>query len=105
MPKTQLGKWSVVLIPVMVVLILVGSSLADSLYESVPAGRTIPADLLGRPLLAGSMLLGFAAGVTALVIGLISILKLKERAVLVFISTLIGLGVTLFLIAEIAFPH
>ena len=50
MPKTQLGKWSVVLIPVMVVLILVGSSLANSLYKSVPAGRTIPADLLGRPL-------------------------------------------------------
>ncbi len=45
MPKTQLGKWSVVLITVMVVLILIGFSLADFLYESVPAGRTIPADL------------------------------------------------------------
>ena len=105
MPKTQLGKWSVVLILVMVVLIFVGSSLADSLYESVPAGGTILADIISRPALAISMLLGFAAGVTAFVIGLDSIIKLKERAVLVFLSTLIGAGLTLFLIAEFVFPH
>ena len=105
MPKTKSGKWSVVLIPVMIVLILVGSSLAGSLYESVPAGSTILADIVNRPALAISMLLGFAAGVTALVTGLISIIKRKERSVLVYISTLIGLGVTLFLIAEFAFPH
>jgi len=49
MPKTNLGKWSVGLILVMFVLLFIGSSLTDSLYESVPAGSTILADIIGRP--------------------------------------------------------
>jgi len=105
MPKTKLGKWSVVLILAMFVLIFIGFSLTDSLYESVPAGETILADIFGRPALAISMLVGFGAGVSALVTGLISIIKQKERALLVFISTLVGAALTLFLIAEFLFPH
>jgi hypothetical protein len=105
MPKTNLGKWSVILIPLMFVLFFVGSSLTDTLYEGVPSGRTILQDIMSRPALALSMLTGFAAGVTALVIGLISIIKKKERNLLVYLSSLIGAGLTLFLIAEIAFPH
>ena len=105
MPKTKYGKWSVWLIIAMVLLIIIGTSLTDSLYESVPAGRTILADIAARPALAMSMLLGFAAGVSALVIGLNSIIKLKDRKILVFLSTLIGAGVTLFQIAEFVFPH
>ena len=46
MPKTNLGKWSVVLIPVMFVLFFIGSSLTDSWYESVPAGDTLFADII-----------------------------------------------------------
>jgi len=105
MPKTKLGKWSVVLIPVMFLLFFIGFSLADSLYESVPAGDTIFKDIIGRPALAISMLVGFGAGIAALVIGLISIIKQKERALLVYLSTLVGAGLTLFLIAEFLFPH
>ncbi len=105
MPKTNLGKWSVVLIPVMFVLFFIGSSLTDSLYESVPAGDTLFADIIGRPALALSMLVGFGAGISALVTGLISILKKKERALLVYVSTLVGAALTLFLIAEFLFPH
>ncbi len=105
MPKTNLGKWSVGLILVMFVLLFIGSSLTDSLYESVPAGSTILADIIGRPALALSMLVGFGAGISALVTGLISILKKKERALLVYVSTLVGAALTLFLIAEFLFPH
>ena len=105
MPKTNLGKWSVGLILVMFVLLFIGSSLTDSLYESVPAGDTLFADIIGRPALALSMLVGFGAGISALVTGLISILKKKERALLVYVSTLVGAALTLFLIAEFLFPH
>ena len=105
MPKTKLGKWSVILIPLMFVLFFVGSSLTNTLYEGVSAGGTILKDIISRPVLALTMLTGFAAGVTALVLGLISIIKKKERALLVYLSTLVGAGLTVFLIAEIAFPH
>lgn len=105
MPKTNLGKWSIGLILIMFVLFFIGTSLTDTLYESVPAGGTILADISSRPALALSMLLGMAAGFSALVTGLISILKQKERSLLVFASTLIGAGLTLFLIAEVLFPH
>ena len=105
MPKTNLGKWSVVLIPVMFVLFFIGSSLTDSLYESVPAGDTLFADIIGRPALALSMLVGFGAGISALVTGLISILKKKERSLLVYASTIIGAAFTLFYIIKRLFPN
>jgi len=105
MPKTNLGKWSIGLILAMFLLFVFGSSLTDTLYESVPAGGTILEDIVSRPALAISMLVGFGAGISALVTGLISIIKHKERAVLVYGSTLIGAALTLFLIAEFLFPH
>jgi len=105
MPKTKLGRWSVLLIPLMFVLFFIGSSLTNTLYEGVSAGGTILKDIASRPVLALSMLIGMGAGVSALVLGLISIIKKKERALLVYLSTLVGAGLTVFLIAEIAFPH
>ena len=89
----------------MFVLFVIGSSLTNTLYESVPAGGTIFADIISRPALAISMLVGFGAGISALVTELISIIKQKERAVLVYISTLVGAALTLFLIGEFLFPH
>jgi len=105
MEKTKLGKWSIGLILIMFVLFFIGSSLTDTLYDSVPAGGTIFADIVNRPALALSMLTGFGAGISALITGLISIIKQKERSFLVFLSTLVGAALTLFLIAEFLFPH
>jgi len=105
MPKTKTGISSVVLIIVMFILFFIGSSLTNSLYESVPAGETILADIISRPALALSMLVGFGAGISALVTGLISIIKQKERSFLVYASTLIGAALTLYLIGEFLFPH
>ena len=105
MAKTTPGKWSILLIVAMFVLFFIGTSLADSLYESVPAGGTILADIKSRPALALSMLAGFCTGFSALITGLIGIIKQKERSFLVYLSILIGAGLTLFLIAEFLFPH
>jgi hypothetical protein len=105
MAKTKLGKWSIGLILGMVGLFVIGLSLADTLYESVPAGGTILADISSRPALAISMLLGFGAGISAFVTGLISIIKQKERAFLVFLSTFVGAALIIFLIGEFLFPH
>ena len=104
-PKTKLGKWSLGLIVAMPLLFSLGGSFTDSLYQSIPAGRTIPEDILKRPALALTMLLGMASGVSAFVLGLTAITKKKERALLVYLSTLVGMLFTLFLIGEILFPH
>ena len=104
-PRTTLGKWSVGLIVVMPILFIIGSSFTDSLYRSTPAGETILADIAARPALALTMLTGMAAGITAFVLGLLAIIRQKENALLVYISTVIGALVILFLAAEIAFPH
>ncbi|MBG0788580.1 MAG: hypothetical protein H0S79_26120 [Anaerolineaceae bacterium] len=105
MPKTKLGKWLVLLVPVMIGLFYLGSSLADTLYEGVSSGNTLFQDIAKRPFLASSMLTGFGAGIAAFVTGLVGILKQKERALLVYGSTIIGAALIVFLILEIAFPH
>ena len=105
MPRSNLGKWSIGLIIAMPLLLVIGSSFANSLYPSVRAGDTIFADIVGRPALAITMLLGFAAGISAFITGLMAIINQKERTLLVYASTLLGAAMIIFLIAEFLFPH
>jgi hypothetical protein len=62
-------------------------------------------DIVERPFLAFSMLAGMAAGISAFITGLYTILKQKERALLVYLSTMMGGLLIFYLIAELAFPH
>jgi len=103
-PRTTLGRWSLCLIVAMPILFFIGSSLTDSLYQSVPAGGTILKDIIARPALALTMLTGMACGILAFITGLVAIIKQKERAILVYVSTIIGFLLILFLLAHI-FPH
>ena len=105
LPGTSLGAWTLGLVVLMPVLFIIGSSLAGSLYESIPAGTTILADIEARPFLALSMLAGMAAGVAAFVVGLLAILKRNDRTLLVYAATVIGGLTILFLLGELAFPH
>ena len=105
MPRNTLGKWSVGLILAMPILFVIGSSFSNSIYDSVPAGQTILADIGARPLLALTMLAGMLTGISAFVVGLWGIIRKKERALLVYGSTTIGALLILYLVAELAFPH
>ena len=105
MPQTNLGKWSIGLILAMFLLFIIGLSLPNLLYESAPGSNTLLDDFVNRPLLALSMLAGVGAGISALITGSIAILKQKERAVLVFGSTLVGAAVTFFVITLFLFPE
>lgn len=100
MPKTILGKWSVWLALAMLVLIFVGPILDATFYQSVEAGNTIIDDLSARPYLAVPMLLGVISGIAAFVTGLVALTKLKERAVVVYLSTLIGALLLLFIVGD-----
>ncbi len=104
-PKTTLGKWSVGLVVAMPILFVIGPSFTDSLYKSVPAGETILADIVARPALALTMLAGMVAGISAFIVGFLTIVRHKENALLVYVSTMIGALLMLFLTGEIVFPH
>jgi len=103
-PITILGKWSVGLIIAMPILFFIGTSFANSIYESVPAGGTILADITARPALTLTMLAGVAAGISSFVTGLLAIVRQKEYTLLVFVSTLIGALVGLFVAVIMLFP-
>ncbi len=104
-PGNTLGKWSVGLIVVMPILFVLGSFFARSIYELVSAGTTILADIASRPVLALTMLAGMGAGISGFITGLLAIIKQKEGAISVYLSTLIGGLLILYLAAEIIFPH
>lgn len=104
-PRTTLGRWAVGLVAAVPLLVFLGATLSMSLYASVPAGQTIGADVAARPALALAMLAGMAAGIAAFGAGVVAIARQKDHAVLVYLSTLIGGLLTLFLVAEVAFAH
>jgi hypothetical protein len=104
-PITALGKWSVGLIVVMPLLFLIGTSFTNSIYQSVPAGDTILADIAARPALALTMLAGMVAGISAFITGILAITRQNEYSLLVYASSLIGALLVVFLAGEILFPH
>src|SRR3989344_4200155 len=97
LPRTKLGKRSLILIICFFLFLIIahiliatgqegGETFLDNLYISVP------------------MLLAALSALSAFVTGIISIIK-KERAILVYLSTLIGFLILIFLIGEFIFPH
>ena len=105
LPHSALGRWSDGLIAAMLILLLIGTSLADSVYESIQAGGTILEDIAARPVLALTMLAGMAAGVAAFFTGISALFRKKDHSLLVIASSLVGGLLILYLIAEVAFPH
>jgi len=105
MPRTIFGRWSLGLIIGMPILFFVGSLLRDLLYEAVPAGDTILEDIVERPALALTMLSGMTFGALSFITGIISVARRKECALLVYVATIIGGLLILFLLGEIFLPH
>lgn len=105
LPKTTSGKWSIGLIVAMPILFFIGTSLANSLYQSIPAGQTLLSDIALRPVLALSALAAMAAGISAFITGLLALTRQKEKSLLVYLSTAIGALLILFLAGELISPH
>lgn len=61
--------------------------------------------LLDNPLLALGGITLALSGISAFVSGIIATFKYKDKSLLVFVSTVMGLLVTLFLLGEVASPH
>ena len=99
MAKTHLGKWSVGLIIAFFLLFTLSS------YLFLASGDTfgVISSHFSDPLAVTLLLVGIS-GVCAFFTGIMSIIKKKERAITVYIATLIGLfilvNVVAFLFAE-----
>jgi hypothetical protein len=104
-PKSKLGKLSVILILLMFMLFVIGISFTNSLYKSTPAGGSMLQDIYTRPALAITMLMGMLAGISSFFTGLMAIIRKKEKAVLVYFSTIIGALLLILLIGEFFEPH
>ncbi len=89
----------------MPLLFAAGALFRRAIYQAVPAGRTILADIETRPALALTMLAGMGAGVAGFVTGVLAIVKRKEKALLVYIAVAVGALLVWFLVGEILFPH
>ena len=93
LPKTLLGKWSVGLAVAFILLIILSGVLTG--LGGVGPGPVGP-------------IVGVAfgiSGIAAFVTGLISIIKSKERSILVFLVVVVGVLALLFLLGEVIFPH
>ena len=102
-PKTRLGKWSVRLIAAFLLLFFLAQIV-------VAIGRIQGAFDTGlfnfyQILIPAAIIPAGICGVAAFLTGLISIIKYKERSILVFISCVFGFLVLTFVLGEFLFPH
>ena len=92
-PKTQLGKWSVGLNILFLIVIAVSVILVNVLgilsYDNHWWDITVP--------------IAFSASIAAFILGIIAIRKNKEHSVLVYISVIIGLLTILFVLLHSLF--
>ena len=97
-PNTALGTWSVRLIVGSLFFFIVFFSIIASGQEG---GDTFFSNLsLAIPMLTAAILAMFA-----FLTGILGMLRNRERAVFVLISTTIGFFVIIFGLSEIIFPH
>ncbi len=100
LPKTPLGKWSVGLaIAFILLFVLFQILVATGLRGAMVGSRSIPYLNWNLALYASGL-----SGIAALVTGIIGIIR-KERAIPVFLATLIGLFVLFFLLGKFLVPH
>lgn len=98
LPKTTLGKWSLGLLIAFFLCFVALHLLARS-------GQRGGDGFLDNLFLFIPTVLAGLAGVSAFLTGLISILKSKEHSILVFVATLIGFCIFIFVLGEILYPH
>ena len=100
LPKTSLSRWSVGLAAAFILLFVLFQTFAASV-RCYP----VPNPGLPSPVIVMAVVADYISGIAAFVIGLISIIKSKERSILVFLVVVVGVIALLFLLGEVIFPH
>lgn len=97
-PRTRLGQWSVELAGLFIAFFLV-------FVLFVSLGQRGGETFFSNPLLTVPMLLAALSAILGFFTGIVGIVRDRERSILTFISTGIGLFVGLFSLAEVLLPH
>ena len=87
-PKKPMGKWSTVLGLVFIVVALLK-------FSFIKIRVPVPVPTPGVALI----------GIAAFIVSVISLVKDKERSILLILPVLVGLVIILWTIGEIAYPH
>lgn len=98
LPKTKLGKLSVIFIIAFFLLLFLFQFL-------VASGQRGGETFFSNPILSVPILLAALFGISAFFAGIIGIVKNKEKAILVFLAAGLGFFVLIFVLGEILFPH
>jgi hypothetical protein len=99
LPKSSLGKWSIGLILAFFVLFAIGNIVVA--IQGPIAGQTF----LSNPILSIPMLSSAVAGGLSFFTGFIAIIKNRDRSVLVFLATIIGLLILDFVVGNMLFSY
>lgn len=99
MPRTKLGKWSWVLAAVFVLMMLLFLAMVHLFGQR--GGETFFSNLL----LTIPVLIAFGSAAASCIVGIISFVAARERAILVFVSVIVSLIVTIYAVMELVFPH
>ena len=100
LPKTKAGEWSIGLIGAFVVLLWIFFMIANNDNSQQEVDSFFDNLKLAIPLMLAGL-----AGLMALILGVVSIAKKKERAIAVYVACLIGLCIVLFALAEMFMDH
>lgn len=98
MSKTPLGKWSLGLIIAFFVLFGLGQL-------EVAMGQTGGETFFDNPLLSLTMLGAVLTGAASFLVGLVAVMKQRERSWLVYLAMLIGAWILTFALGEIFWPE
>jgi len=93
-----MGQWSVVLLLTFAAGLL-------GLMTAISSGQKGGDTFSDNWWLAGPAFVAALSAIAALVTGVIAIAREHERSISVALATVVGLLVTLFVVAEVAFPH
>jgi len=102
-PKTYLGKWSIGLITVFLILFILVQIIA-AVGRSQGAFDSGSANIY-QILIPITIIPAGVCGIAAFFAGIISIIKSKERSISVIAATIIGFLVFDFVLGEFLFPH
>jgi len=106
LPKTYFGKWSVGLVAAFILIAVVHGLVTPP--RPSPSAPVLPPSMAVVAvgiLRMVALIIGLASAIAGFVTGLISIIKSRERSILVFLAVIVGLLVLMFCLGEVIFPH